>query len=445
MILSFNELKTFKPKKDTYFVFGDPINHSLSPKLHSIYFKNNDVNAEYYAVNIKKEELEEAVKIVKPYAKGVNLTIPHKKAVIPFLDGINEEAEKIGAVNTLKFNDGKVTGYNTDYNGILLTLKKFDFNLTDKSVLILGNGGVAEAFLYTSLKFTSNITVCGRNMDKLKEFCKNTPAVCCLSIEDKKFDVVFNATPLGMGENARYCPVKKENIKNFGFVFDSVYNPLNTNLTVFSDIYNKTNTNGLYMLIYQGLKAQEIWGNSFSDNDAEIIYSSLKDSFSLSQKNIVLTGYMGSGKTTVGKELSKITGRIFVDTDKLIEETEDMSISEIFEKYGEDYFRELEMKMVEKVSRLNGTIISTGGGVIKNQINIKHLKNNGEIFFLNPDFSEIVSRISKSTTRPLIKNKVNMEKLYKERLPVYLKYADYIIDKNTSEESVGEILEITKK
>jgi len=447
LILTFNELKNFVPKKDTYFVFGDPINHSLSPKLHGIFFKNNKIDADYIAAHIKKEELKDALEIIRPYAKGVNLTIPHKKAVIPYLDSISEEVKKIGAVNTLSFENGKIKGYNTDCYGLILTLTKYGFSLKDKSVLILGNGGVCEAFLYVALKYTNNITVAGRNIEKVTAFCKNTPAVPSLisEIENKKFDIILNGTPIGMSDTAEKCPIGIEAIKKSSFIFDSVYNPLNTNLTVLGDIYNVPSVSGLYMLIYQGLKAQEIWGNSFSDKDAENIYDLLKNNFGLSKKNIVLTGYMGSGKTTASKELYKISGAITVDTDKLIEETEGMSISDIFKNYGEDYFRSLETKMAEKVSRLNGAVISTGGGIIKNSVNIEHLKKNGTVFFLNPDISEITKRLTGSKTRPLIKNPENIRKIHEERLPLYKKYADFIINKNSTLESVGEILEIAEK
>ena len=447
VILTLNDLKNYKPKKDTYFVFGDPINHSLSPKLHSIYFNNNNIDADYIAAHIKPDELKEAIEIIRPYAKGVNLTIPHKKAIIPMLDFISEEAEKIGAVNTLVFNSGKITGYNTDCYGLLLTLTKYGCSLKDKSVLILGNGGVSEAFLYVCLKYTNNITVAGRNLEKTTEFCKNTPAVPCLisDIENEKFDVLLNGTPVGMSSTAEKSPVGINVIKNSGFVFDSIYNPLNTNLTVIADIYNIKNTSGLYMLIYQGLKAQELWGNSFNDGDAELIYKNLKNEFGFSKKNIVLTGYMGSGKTTASREIEKITGKITVDTDKLIEETEGLRISEIFSEYGEEYFRKLETQMTEKVCRLNGAVISTGGGIIKNSVNIDNLKKNGIVFFLNPDIEEITSRLIGSTTRPLIQNPENIKKIHEERLPLYKKYADYIISKNSTAESVGEILGITEK
>ena len=307
MIITFDELKNYKPKKDTYFVFGDPISHSLSPQLHSKFFELNDIDAEYIGVHIKPDELKEALQIIKPYAKGLNLTIPHKKAVIPLLDGISKEAEAIGAVNTVVFENNTVKGYNTDCNGLELTLEKYGFCLKDKKVLILGNGGVCEAFLNVCLKYTDDITVAGRSIEKLNDFCKNTCAKACLisEIPDEKFDILLNGTPVGMSKTADKCPINTKLIKNFSFVFDSIYNPLHTNLTVFSDIYSVKNTSGLYMLVYQGLKAQELWGNTYGKNDADIIFDSLKNNFGTTLKNIVLTGYMGSGKTTASKILSK--------------------------------------------------------------------------------------------------------------------------------------------
>lgn len=447
MIMTIEDLRKFAPKRDTYFVFGDPIDHSLSPKLHSLFFENCGIDADYYAAHINSDELEEAIEIVRSYAKGVNLTIPHKKAVISLLDNISEEAERIGAVNTLTFENGKICGYNTDFYGLILALRKYNFSLKDKKILILGNGGAAKAFLYASLLSSDDVTVAGRNIEKLSDFCKGTHAKYCKisDLEEKHFDILLNATPVGMSVTAEKSPVEAKIIKNCGFVFDSVYNPLNTNLTVLADIYNIPNLSGLYMLIYQGLKAQELWGNGFEKSDGEKIYEKLKNSFGSTKKNIVLIGYMGSGKTTASKMLKELTEKITVDTDKLIEETENMKISDIFDKFGEAHFRKLEKNIVSKVSKLNGAVISTGGGIIKNEKNIENLKKNGTIFFLNPDISEIKKRISGDKTRPLVKNPESIEKIYFERLPLYEKYADFIINENSTEKSVGEILEITKK
>lgn len=447
MIISYEELKNFKPQKDTYFVFGDPINHSLSPKLHKIFFDAHNIDADYIGVKVTKEELGDALNIVKKYAKGVNLTIPHKKAVIPFLDEIDKGAREIGAVNTLVFSHGKVKGYNTDCFGLTATLQKFGYDMKNKSVLILGNGGVAEAFLYVALGCTDNVTVAGRDIEKVKEFCKNTSAVPTVfsDLKGGKFDIILNGTPVGMSKTADKIPISPDIIKNCEFVFDSIYNPLNTNLTVFSDIYGVKNSNGLYMLIYQGLKAQELWGNNYLNDDADLIFDGLRNEFGAVKKNIVLIGYMGSGKTTALKLIKSLTGKIAVDTDSLIEETCGMSISEMFRKYGEEYFRAEETKIARKVSALNGAVISTGGGIIKNRENMELLKRNGIVFFLNPDIDEIINRISGSKTRPLIKNPDNIKKLYLERLPLYKEYADYIISNNSTKESVGEILEKEKE
>lgn len=447
MIMTIDDLRKFTPKRDTYFVFGDPIDHSLSPKLHSLFFENCGIDADYFAVHINSDELKEAIEIIRPYAKGVNLTIPHKKAIIPLLDDISKEAERIGAVNTLTFENGKICGYNTDFYGLILALRKYHFSLKDKKILILGNGGAARAFLYASLLSSNDVTIAGRSMGKLSDFCKGTHAKYCKisDLKEKHFDILLNATPVGMSVTAEKSPVEARVIKNCGFVFDSVYNPLNTNLTVLADIYNIPNLSGLYMLIYQGLKAQELWGNSFEKNDGEKIYKKLKNSFGSTKKNIVLIGYMGSGKTTASKMLKELTEKITVDTDKLIEETENMKINDIFDKFGEEYFRRLEENIVSKVSRLNGAVISTGGGIIKNEKNINKLKKNGTVFFLNPDISEIKKRISGDKTRPLVKNPESIEKIYFERLPLYEKYADFVINENSTEKSVGEILEIAKK
>lgn len=447
MVISFNELKKYNPEKDTYFVFGDPVSHSLSPKLHKKFFELYNIDAQYIGVHVSPENLKEALEIIKPYAKGLNLTIPHKKAVIPLLDEISEDAEIIGAVNTVVFKNGKMTGYNTDTSGLELTLEKYGFSLKNKKVLILGNGGVCEAFLNVCLKYTKDITVAGRSLEKVMAFCNGTVAKACLisEIKDENFDILLNGTPVGMSKTADKCPIDYRLIKNFSFVFDSIYNPLFTNLTVFSDMYNVKNTSGLYMLIFQGLKAQELWGNPYGRNDSDLIFESLKNDFGTTVKNIVLTGYMGSGKTTASKMLSDKTDKIVIDTDSIIEETENMKISEIFEKYGEEYFRKKETELTEKICRLNGVIISTGGGIIKNKENIKNLQKNGIVFFINPDISEVEKRLIDDKDRPLIRNRENIRKIYEERLPLYRKLSDYTVNNNDTLKNAGEIIEIYEK
>ena len=426
MFLTLSELKNFIPKRDTYFVFGYPISHSLSPVLHADFFKNSGIDADYFAVEIPKSDLKEAVSIIKGYAKGVNLTIPLKECVIPLLDEIDAVAEKIGAVNTLKFENGRVKGYNTDYYGIINSVE-----LKDKKILILGNGGAAKAFLHASLDFGKNVTVCGRDICKVKEFCKNTAAVPAdyenLSIEADT--VILNATPLGMGKLISQIPVRENIIKNASVVFDSIYNPKKTNLLVIAEIFNKKIINGIPMLIHQGIKAEEIWGNTGTCTLTE--FSDEKR-----VENIILMGFMGSGKSTVGRILASETVRPFFDIDSLIEDTCNMKISEIFEKSGEEYFRKIEAEICRKISCLNGCIIVTGGGIIKSKENINALKGNGKIYFINPDLSEIYKRLIDDTDRPLIKNKENIEKLYYERIEVYKREADFVISKNSSEEVV---------
>ena len=430
MFLTLSELRDFVPTKDAYFVFGYPISHSLSPKLHENFFKGSGISADYFAVEIDKPQLQEAISIVKAYAKGVNLTIPLKECVIPMLSEIDPVAGKIGAVNTLKFEGDKIIGYNTDYYGLTSSV-----DLKDKDVLILGNGGAARAFLQAGLDFGKSVTVCGRDYGRVSEFCKNTSAVPTtydkLSVEDGV--VILNASPLGMGKLITQTPVRENIIKRASFVFDSIYNPKKTNLLVLAEIYNKKAINGISMLIYQGVKAQEIWGNRGS--------SELSD-FSDEKRieNIILTGFMGSGKTTVGRLLAEKTDRLFFDIDSVLEDVHSMKITEIFEKYGEEYFRKEETEICRKISSLNGCIIATGGGIIKNSENITALKSGGKIYFINPDLSEIGKRLESDTTRPLIQKKENIEKLYNERIGIYKKTADFIISENSSENAAEEVM-----
>lgn len=441
--LTLEELKQLKPKRDTYFVFGDPIGHSLSPKLHHSYFSLSHLDGDYFAVRVSTTQLQEAIDCVKGYAKGVNLTIPLKEAVIPILDEIDQTAQKIGAVNTLSFENGKVKGYNTDFDGIVSALLKQGVSLQGKRALILGNGGAAKAFLAVCSQFTKDITVAGRNREKVTAFCQNTPAKPILLREvSGGFDVVFNATSLGMGEQIGSSPLTFSQLKDCGFLFDAVYNPQKTNFLTLGNLWGKAGINGLWMLIYQGLKAQQIWGNPVEDSYADAIFNTLKTAFTKRKKNLVLIGYMGSGKTTVGKEIALRSGMPFYDTDTLLEELMGDTISHIFETKGEPYFREQESKLAETIADLNASVISTGGGIVKNSENIRHLKKNGRVVFLNPPILELEKRLTGDTSRPLLKDPDNFRKLYEQRLELYQNSADNIITATDAKESAGEILEI---
>ncbi len=441
--LTFEELKDFRPKKDTYFVFGDPIEHSLSPNLHDSYFSLAHLDGNYLAVRVSPNRLEEAINCVKGYAGGVNLTIPLKEAVFPFLTEIDPAARIIGAVNTLSFDGGKIKGYNTDCDGVLLALSSQGISLKGKRVLILGNGGAAKAMLAAALLSTKQITVAGRNLEKVTAFCEGTVATPALLSEiDGKYDVVLNATSAGMGAQMCASPLNVSQIKNCNFLFDSIYNPFHTNFLTLGKAMGVPGINGLRMLVYQGLKAQQIWGNPVEDSFGDRIVSTLETAMTNRKKNLILIGYMGSGKTTVGKEISKRTGMPFFDTDQLLEEKFSQSVSEMFETHGEDWFRKQETELYRQLSFLNGCVIATGGGVVKNPRNIRFLKENGQVFFLNPPFLELQKRLEADTTRPLLRNSGRMKTIYDERLPSYQSSADAVIQSIGVSESAGEILEI---
>lgn len=441
--LTLDQLKQYQPNGDTYFVFGDPIGHSLSPNLHNSYFSLSHLDGEYLAVRVSKKQLQEAIDCVKGYAKGVNLTIPLKEAVIPMLDEIDDKAKAIGAVNTLRFENGKLKGYNTDFDGIEMALKTANTDLQDAQVLILGNGGAAKAMLAVAQKYTSHITVAGRNLEKVTAFCNNSKATpALLSDICGGFDVVFNATSAGMGDQMGASPLGFSQLKDCGFLFDSVYNPFCTNFLTLGNARGINGINGLWMLIYQGLKAQQIWGNPVDYQLASPLFETLKTAFTHKKKNIVLTGFMGSGKTTVGKEIARQSGMEFLDMDSLLEELFGETISQVFDTRGEAWFRQEETRLAKALSTLNGCVISTGGGVVKHTENIHFLQENGTIFFLHPPYEEIKKRLADDATRPLIRDPEKTKAIYEERLPLYRDCAHHMITQTNAKESAGEILEI---
>lgn len=251
-----------------YGLFGEKLSHSLSPAIHSKVFSKLNMKGHYDLFELKTEELGTAVaglKVLK--CKGVNVTIPYKIQVIEHLDGLSDEAKALGAINTIKFTGDKAIGYNTDYFGFKMLLEKYDIAVAGKTALILGNGGVAVPVVqYLMDGGASNITIA--TIDK--ELNKDVPQFqkCEMIYFDEvsgvQADIVVNCTPVGMYPKVDNSPVKEEDIKNFGAAVDMIYNPRQTQFLKFAANAGLKAVNGLYMLVGQAIKSEEIW------NDIEI-------------------------------------------------------------------------------------------------------------------------------------------------------------------------------
>ena len=256
-----------------FLVIGNPIEHSLSPILHNYWIKNNGIDAIYEKQKLNEDKLEQHILQVKEKKiSGINVTVPFKKAIIPFLDKLSIEAESTQSVNTIYLRDNKVIGHNTDIFGFETSIKKSKYNLTDKEVLILGAGGVVPSIIFALNKMKiSKIKISNRTKDKaknLKTFFKNIEIVEWGEVPN--FDMIINATSLGLKKedkiNLDFSLISKNR-----FFYDVIYNPRETNFLKIGKSLGHTTLNGKLMFIYQALSAFNIWHKLEPNVDENVI------------------------------------------------------------------------------------------------------------------------------------------------------------------------------
>ena len=403
-----------------YGLIGEKLGHSFSKAIHE---KIADYT--YELKEIAKDELDSFMK-EKSFC-GINVTIPYKAAVIPYLDYIDPVAEKIGAVNTIVNRDGKLYGYNTDFGGLKMLVEKSGFDYKDKKVIVLGTGGTSK----TACAVAASLGACEIVTVGRKE-AVNYENLYSLHADA---DFIINTTPLGMYPEVNGYAVEPADFTSLKGITDVVYNPLKTRLCQKAEEASVRCECGLYMLVCQAVLACAHFTSEELDVKklADEIYADI-----LSEKqNIVLIGMPGSGKSTIGKALSEKTGKPFVDTDDMICD-EFGDISTIFSEKGEVFFRDAEALKVKEASLMNGRIIATGGGAVLRAENIKALKQNGIIFFLNRPLEDIIP----TDDRPLSSNIEALRKRFEERYDIYVSSAEeeILVDGNV-ENSVNKILE----
>ncbi len=247
-----------------YGLIGEKLGHSLSPEIHNLILERINKKGSYSLFEIKKENLATALIGLKALeAKGVNVTIPYKIDVMKYLDKISIEAEKIGAVNTISFNDGILTGYNTDYTGFGASFKKADIDVKNRRIVILGTGGVSKAVVQFLINNeAADIIFVARNPNKSSN---NMNSINVISYSDLNkmgtSDIIINCTPCGMYPNVEASPVGKAILSHFSTAVDLIYNPKETLFLREASETGLKALNGLYMLVAQAIAAQEIWNN----------------------------------------------------------------------------------------------------------------------------------------------------------------------------------------
>ncbi len=398
-------------------LLGRKLGHSHSPAIHK------QLGSYQYALFEKEpQELESFLKTGD--FVGLNVTMPYKQAVIPYLDTLSPIAQKLGAVNTiLRKTNGALIGHNSDYFGFTYLLAKSNISVKNRKALVLGSGGASATVCAVLREQGAMVIVISRrgnnhygNLDKHRDAA-----------------LIVNTTPVGMYPNNGASPVDLALFPKLEGVLDVVYNPARTALILQAEAMEIPCLGGLPMLVAQAWESAR-WFTG-RDIPEERIHEILTDLETRTQ-NIILIGMPGCGKSTVGKMLAEKLGREFVDTDRYIEETSGMSIPEIFKKQGEAHFRSLETQALQALGKESALVIACGGGVVTQAGNYPLLHQNGKIVWLERALSALPIQ-----GRPLSQTG-NLAQMYALRRPQYARFADLTIpNRSTPEESVKIILE----
>ena len=403
-----------------YGLIGEHLGHSFSAEIHA------RLGEEPYEL---KELAPEEVPVFLRQGdfKGINVTIPYKQTVMPFLDEISETARAIGAVNTIVRRDGKLYGGNTDAAGLEMLLLRTGADFKGKKVLVLGTGGTSKTAVYVARKLGAAQVI--RVSRTARE---GAVTYAQAAAEHADAQVLINTTPCGMYPHPDECAVDPDLFPKLEAVADAVYNPLRTNLVLEARKRGIPAEGGLFMLAAQAVRAAEAFrGITYPAGTAEKIYKELLRE----KENMVLVGMPGSGKSTVSAALQETTGRPAVDTDALIEAKAGKTIPEIFREDGEKAFRDLESEVIAEISAKGGQIIATGGGAVLRPGNVNALKRNGRLILLERSADTLVP----TADRPLADTREKMDRLWREREPVYRACADCTVRLDgTPEEAARE-------
>ena len=391
-------------------LLGRKLGHSYSPQIHA-YLGD-------YSYTLFEKEPEELGNFLKTGDFiGINVTIPYKKEVIPYLDDLSPIAKELGAVNTIvRRSDGSLFGHNTDYFGFASMVQCSGLSVAGKKVLVLGSGGASNTAVEVLKELGASVIVISRNGENnYGNLHFHTDAA-----------VIVNATPVGMYPNNGSSPIDLDLFPRLEGVLDLIYNPARTQLLLNAEKRGIVAENGLWMLVAQAKEAAEYFtGQAVDDRCIQTIHAVLKKQM----QNIVLIGMPGCGKSTIGKLLAASTGKSFADSDMLIEELAGKSIPQIFTEDGEDVFRHWETTALEMLGKQSGLIISSGGGCVTQERNYPLLHQNGTILWLKRDLALLPTE-----GRPLSQRN-KLQDMYLLRKLLYESFSDIVISNNDAIES----------
>jgi shikimate dehydrogenase len=437
-------------------VIGDPVRHTLSPAMHNAAIAELGIDYAYMAFHVKTSSLNAAIEGIRALGmRGLNVTIPHKVAAVQFLDELDPLARDIGAVNTIVNDEGKLTGYNTDAAGFLQSLDGAGFEPKGKKVVLLGAGGAARAMGFALAQAGSEITILNRkptlsqaallsaNLERISGSKVTALELNAANLKTVliEADLLVNATSAGMEPAVDETPVPAELLKPGLTVFDVVYTPYETRLLREAAARGCRVISGLEMLVRQAALALELWTGMKAPLGVmrEAAISAMRPGTpGMSVKtpefkktvrtNVALVGFMGAGKSSVGKALARKMAKPLTDLDALVEKRAGKSVARIFKEDGEPAFRNLEKTATADIAGKSGQVIACGGGVLLDPSNITALKKSSVIVYLKASNTAILKRVSSGPLRPLLADSEDFVTLITARKPLYEQSADITID-----------------
>ncbi|MGN1098067.1 MAG: shikimate dehydrogenase [Clostridia bacterium] len=411
-------------------VIGHPIAHSISPEIHNVIIDCMELNYFYCAYHVLPENLPAALEGVRALGiRGLNVTVPHKEGVFRLCDGLDPYAEKIGAVNTIVNENGSLKGYNTDAQGFMANLRRSGVSPEGKRVVIMGAGGAAKGVATALLENgASELRIVNRTRERAEKMASELSRYYGNRIKAadsaEGAQILVNTTSVGMKSSK--TPFTDFGILNKNCVVcDIVYCPRETEFLRLAAEKGHKTVGGIGMLIYQAVIAFELFAETkVRDDIIEKLFRRLE-----MKRSVVLTGFMGCGKSAIGRELAQMSGTDLVDCDDYIVQKCGKTIPQIFDEVGEQGFRDIESQCIRELSERSGVIISLGGGAVLRRENIDLLRERCLVFRIKASVDKILRNTSGDTNRPLLrgKSKAEIEAMLDYREPYY-QNCDYTID-----------------
>lgn len=399
-----------------YGLIGEKLGHSYSPMIHAM------LGSYRYELREVAPEALDAFLRAGDF-RGLNVTIPYKKAVIPYCAELSDTAREVGSVNTLlRRADGTLYGHNTDIGGLICMLREAGIDPAGRKAAILGSGG-------TSLTARAALRRLGAG--EIVVVSRSGPVdYAALYREHANIQVLINATPVGMYPKTGVSPADLSRLPRLCGVADVIYNPEKTALILDAQARGIPAATGLTMLVAQAHEAAELFTGAAIDpaRDREIVRAIKGETV-----NLILIGMPGCGKSSVGRRAAELLGREFVDCDAEIERRAGMRIPEIFAKYGEGYFRDLEQQIMEAVCRERGCVIATGGGAVLREENVRAMRQNGRVCLLLRPLEDLPR-----DGRPLSASAEAVRALWEARRGRYLAAADFRVENRTDCETAAQ-------